>query len=185
MESSCISPKEPFNFIINIAVHVTILFCFLSAFFILYVSNLSKEALNKEIKHNIDNSIGNLFDSLNADEKTQIKTSLQTLPLEQLSQYYNKPHETVAQHNTWLFRAVIGFNVVFALSIIIAIVSVSYVCDRCVPIKEILLENSIIFAFIGIVEYLFFTKIALNWVPTKPSTIVTSFYDSIKRTLSN
>ena len=179
MAESC-APKEPFNFIINIAVHVAILFCFLSAFFILYVSKISQSALNEEIKHNLESNFVKSYDELSDEQKVGVQATLNTLPLDSLSKLYDKPHEAVKTHNEWLFKVIVGLNVVFALAITIAIAAVSYSCGQCVPFTEILMENGIIFAFVGLVEYLFFTQVAIKWVPVNPSVIVTAFFDSVK-----
>lgn len=46
-------------------------------------------------------------------------------------------------------------------------------------IKLLTIENTITFIFIGIIEYLFFTNVALKYVPCKPSILSTAFKKSL------
>jgi hypothetical protein len=62
--------------------------------------------------------------------------------------------------------------------IIVAILTFS--CSKCIPVNKIVLINLITFACVGIIEYLFFTNVAIKYVPTPPSTLVKSFYKNIK-----
>jgi hypothetical protein len=47
--------------------------------------------------------------------------------------------------------------------------------------KLIFFENILTFACVGVVEYLFFTKVALKFIPAPPSTMYTSFVNSLKK----
>lgn len=47
--------------------------------------------------------------------------------------------------------------------------------------KLIFFENILTFICVGVVEYLFFTKVALKFIPAPPSTIYTSFVNSLKK----
>ena len=69
--------------------------------------------------------------------------------------------------------------------VVIALVLLMYQCNQCIPLKDILIENGLTFFFVGIIEYLFFTKVALNFVPTKPSLLVNTFFDDINIKLGN
>jgi hypothetical protein len=47
------------------------------------------------------------------------------------------------------------------------------------------MENVIIFACVGVIEYLFFTKVALKFVPAPPSLLVTSLINKFKETIQS
>jgi hypothetical protein len=49
--------------------------------------------------------------------------------------------------------------------------------------KLIFFENILTFVCVGVVEYLFFTKIALKFIPAPPSTMYRSFVNSLKKHL--
>ena len=50
--------------------------------------------------------------------------------------------------------------------------------------KVIILENILTFIGVGYIEYLFFTNVALKYVPVPPSLIYKSFITSFKNNLS-
>jgi hypothetical protein len=50
-------------------------------------------------------------------------------------------------------------------------------------LKLILLENTLTFGIVGIIEYIFFTQVALKYVPTTPSLLYTLLLDSLKKNL--
>ena len=47
-----------------------------------------------------------------------------------------------------------------------------------------LLENTIIFAGVGLVEFLFFKMVATKYIPAPPSLMATSIMDNLKKSLS-
>lgn len=93
-------------------------------------------------------------------------------------------HDPIAeQNNNWLIKVVIMVNIMLFIIFILPTLILKYVCEKDIPIKHILIENLVIFALIGVVEYLFFTHIASKYIPVKPSTIVHSFIESLKRNI--
>jgi hypothetical protein len=116
----------------------------------------------------INDSYGNINNLIkNIDTKTDKTID----PLERLSKLYSVPSEVVSKNNMMVFT-----NAIFSCStivlIIITIVVVSCAAGKMVPIKKILIENFITFAFIGIVEFLFFKFVASKYVPVEPSYIM-------------
>ena len=53
-----------------------------------------------------------------------------------------------------------------------------------IEVKHILLENIIIFSFIGFIEYMFFANIAAKYIPVTPDILTTTALDRIKTKLS-
>jgi hypothetical protein len=47
-------------------------------------------------------------------------------------------------------------------------------------IKHLLFENILTFIFIGVIEYFFFTRVALKFIPAPPSLIAKSFITELK-----
>ena len=52
-----------------------------------------------------------------------------------------------------------------------------------IEFKHILIENTIIFTFIGIAEFIFFTTVAYKYVPASPAFMMASAIDSVKNQL--
>lgn len=176
--------NELTNMGMDIGIHVFILFTFLSIFFVFYVSKLAKSALSSELKDNIDKTVSDKLNSINPMYKPIVKQALNKIPFEELKQNYIEENENVALNNQWLFRMIVIIDV-FLLSLIVLSNIILYKsCNQNVPLKHILTINGIIFLFVGIVEYLFFTNVAVKYVPTEPSLIITSTLNSLKKHIS-
>lgn len=177
----CNESDHKINFAINIGIHVLILFCFLSVFFIMYISKLSKNAFDKEIKHPIEENIAKQFDKISPENKNKLKEVSKYLNFDNLINYYDDPTKDYTVNNKWLSVVTIIVNVSMLLLIVVAYVFVRKSCNQCVPIGSIIKENLIIFGFIGIVEFMFFKHIAIKFIPVKPSVLVKSAIDSVKK----
>jgi len=172
-------------FSVNIVVHMLILFTFLTLFFMFYVSKIASNAFEKEF----DILIGkNVLKYLQENDDGQIKYALQSSTsmnaLDTFEKWYSQSSKDVETHNTWMRRmsyTIIGFVII---SIALAIGLLYFSCGQKVPIGTILYENVIIFTFIGIAEYLFFTNIAMKFIPAPPSLLVKSVIDAFKRELT-
>ena len=89
---------------------------------------------------------------------------------------YSSPSDIVIDHNKWVKFLSIILIVFLIIGLIVTIIILQFSCNKCTGINSIILENIITFIFIGIVEYLFFTKVAFKYVPSPPSTLVTSLF---------
>ena len=179
MEKSCITTGSYMSTGINVAIHVLILFTILSMFFMFYVAPMERMALNGEIKNNIDKLI--TFDS--AIIPDEYKPFLKSDILQKLKNSYTKPHKLVETHNEWLFKTIILTNVSLFIVVTLSTLLLLYQCNQCLPIGHILLENGLTFLFVGLVEYLFFTRVALHYIPSKPSAMANSFFESLEKNL--
>lgn len=182
--ASCVNSNYITNLSLNVATHVLILFLFLSCFFILYVSKIEQNAFETELNTAISANLNNAFNNLNQNQKTQLKTTLKTIPFDGIEKLYKGQSQEIIINNQWLFRVIVVINVAIILCIIAIATSLMYTCDPCLPIKEILMENAIIFAFVGMIEYMFFTRIALNYAPILPSTMTNTFLTSLQSNLN-
>lgn len=173
---------------INIMVHTLILFTILSIFFMYYIADVAHETFNHEIAHNINEAIDKLFDSVSPDEKALFKQYTGNVSnikvFETLKKKYSEPDPLVELHNKWLFKTIVTSNVAYFIIVLLTIILLMYQCNQCIPIKDILIENVLTFICVGIVEYLFFTRVALKFIPSKPSLIVDTFFESLKENLT-
>jgi hypothetical protein len=182
---SCTPVSSRFSFSINVFVHVIILFTFLTAFFILFVSKLTKEMFEKEIGHLIEKNVDTLVRGLDNETKQSLSLFTSAVPLDKLIKKYEEPSEYILEHNKWVQLSAIGLSItgICILGLVVYVVYNS--CGQCVPLRHIFMENVIIFACVGVIEYLFFTKVALKFVPAPPSLLVTSLINKFKETIQS
>lgn len=183
MPDNCVKPAVYVPFGINVTIHVLILFTILSLFFMFYATKITRTALNNTLETNINNALDGPFNMLSPDAKQSIKSLTDLFPKEKIDAFYGKTEPLVEMHNKWLFRSIVMTNVALFLISVVAVLIIMYQCGQCVPIGEILLENGITFALVGVVEYLFFTKVVSQYIPTKPSLIVETFFNSLTKYL--
>lgn len=182
---SCKPVSARFSFSINVFAHVIILFTFLTAFFILFVSKLTKEMFEKEISHLIEQNIDKLVHGLDNETKQNLMLFTRVMPLDKLIKKYEEPSEYVLEHNKWVQLSAIALSVIGICILALVMYIVYNSCGQCAPLKHIFMENVIVFACVGVVEYLFFTKVALKFVPAPPSLLVTSLINKFKETMQS
>ena len=137
-------------------------------------------ALAKDYNLNLPNT------NINTNNNNDIYSKNPLFPIDfikQIKQIYSKPDKLRTTYNNWLFKAIKMTMAGLFIFIVTVVVILLYDCNQCIEIKRILLENLFAFAFIGIFEVLFFTKVALKYIPAVPSVLINSFFDSIKKNL--
>jgi len=169
------------NFNINLFLHFLILFSFLSVFFIFFISKVSTDTFNQEVEHLIHELLGIKIKELKKSK--EFDEVVNQLPLKQLYEAFQKKSKAVEIHNNNLIKLVIIVNILLWVLFVSMTVLLKYECGSNLKIEEIITENIIIFAFVGIVEYYFFTRIALKFVPVEPSFISKQFMNSLKEKL--
>jgi hypothetical protein len=179
----CVRPNTYTPIAINIAIHVVILFTILSVFFMMYVSKISTEALNGELKDAIDKGLDTLISNIPEDSREKVISYVKKLPLDGFKRYYTGVDPFVAMYNKWLFRTNIILIISMMLAVTMGVGLLIYSCQQCIDIKHIIKENIITFIFVGIIEYVFFTKVAIKYIPSLPSTIITSAINSLKNNI--
>ena len=168
------------NFNINLVTHSLILFTFLSIFFVFYISKIAKHVFDEEISHLIDES---LTDKLKEFKKIELVQSVQTQirPVsDKLEKNWDKPDKAAEFNNNGLFTTLFFVNLLSWVGLIIIIIILNMQKDSTLDIKNIIIENAVIFSVIGFVEFMFFTKIALKFIPVAPSFISQEFLNQVK-----
>jgi hypothetical protein len=178
--AGCTYSSELYPFGINVLLHIVILLTILSLFFILIASPLSKSALEHEINKVINETLNGNIKKLPPEIKNKIAEVTKKPFYQNLIKLYETPDRAVRIHNEWLFKVMLYANIFMLLIPVIIIAVLTLGCSKCIPINKIVLVNLITFACVGIIEYLFFTNVAIKFVPTPPSTLVKSFYKNIK-----
>jgi hypothetical protein len=166
----------------NILVHVIILFTFISMLFFVYISKVESEAFRNELGSKIEDTINDLIDK---NPQVLEKISIAKPFIEKLMKVYDKPMRSTIEHNITI-KLMSMFTVLILLGILLTIiVTVTFECGENIPIGHILVKNIIIFTFIGIIEFMFFTKVAIKYIPVSPSTMVDTMISVAKSTLDN
>lgn len=233
----------------NILLHVTILFTILSLFFRYYITKVSSNAINNEVKHLIEENIkkakpsmeqiknkiseykqikNDLTNAYIASEEVNTKNQLQsrisevTNKLNNLKvlipqfmdtnnkmidgntinnithnitdnfsyEYYEKLFSEEDLTRQKVNNEILLYMKIINILLILTLLFFGFYLLKTNSLeknemKTIVLENILTFICVGFVEYLFFTKIILKFVPAPPSTIVTSLISSLKKELLN
>ena len=177
------------NSILNIGLHMIILFTFLVVFFFEYISNVSKKTIDDSINDLIKDNTNDLLmkldkisDDINKDtgsklDWSQIKDIATTLETE-----YDEELPDITSHNKKLYNTAIICIVLFTVLLFGFGIYMSHKGFK-INWKFIIIENFIIFVMIGIIEYLFFVNIAFKYIPVDPSNITNSLLDSLKKNI--
>ena len=260
--------------IVNILLHVTILFTILAIFFMFFIANISSDAINHELKHSIDDGFdhlkenksiinkinnlkneytnlvsqytndellksetlninsklndillqinnlqfldGSLNESLNGSLNESLNGSfngllngsfngsfngsingslvipniddisnwMKNLSFDYYLNLFSKNNTTREKLNNQIFSEIKMINFLLILFLIIFVGTLNFAGILSMnEFKYILLENTITFIFVGIVEIIFFLNIALKFIPVPPSLIFKSLIESLKKNL--
>lgn len=186
VSSNCTPPGFYLNLSIDILVHILILFLILTFLFWFIISKISSDAISHEVNNNIDQAFSEYKKNMTPEQletfRKHIKDNSYLLSI--LKKIYSRPDEVMVKNNNWL--KVFNFTVVVLLLTILTVLLITlYVSSAtCIPIITVLKENLALFAFIGIVEYLFFIKIGMKYIPVLPSKIIESTIDRLNETFS-
>jgi hypothetical protein len=178
---------ESANYIINITLHILILFTFLTLFFFLYISKIEKENINSVtnslIKSQTDQSLTNL--------EKKLKEYNQELPKDKLANLANKMNidstKDIPEIKNNNKNLIIKGSVMCGILLLIfigLIIYYKYYKKYDIDLKHILIENIIIFSFTGIIEFLFFTQIASKFIPVTPDIATSSTLDQISTNIN-
>ncbi len=177
------------NYSLNIGLHIFILFTFLTIFFFAYISKLSKKSIQEELGGIIQKQVGSLLTQIDKwYKKISPVTSINWNKANKLAQKIidNSRGELpeIKQNNKRLKIV----SVVMIGSLLLLLISM-YVYFRFakgydVHIGNIFIENIVIFAFIGMIEFTFFTNIASKYIPVTPDFVTTTVLERIKYNIS-
>ena len=164
---------------LSITLHVTILFMVLSVFFVFVISKVERDSINSELDSSIQDAISASFSSLTPIQKKILSPVLKSIPYDKLNNIYGKTADVTATNNKWLIIVIILINVFMVIVVTLLTLSLK----SCVNVKQVFIENAITFLFVGIIEYVFFTKIIIKYIPVPPSAIVDTLISELKKKL--
>jgi hypothetical protein len=182
---------------LNITLHVFILFVFLSVFYFAYVSNLEATSTSDEIGSIIRNQVSETLDKIKSfgtlakkipqlaqyDKLVPSRERISGMEKTLREQSNDKSREAWIKDNNNNLR-VLSVSICLALLLLFFFQVIIYkkTLKLDVNVTHILIENVVLFGIVGIIEYLFFTRIATHYIPVEPDTLATAIID---RTASN
>lgn len=177
------------NYSLNIGLHMLILFTFLTIFFFAYVSKLEKKAASDAMEQIIEEQTGNILAQFNKfDGKFTDKPIIKWSAVRKLAQDIvdkNQGEDKDIKENNEKLR-VIGISMIVGLLIlwIGSVLFFKFIQKRDINLGHIVVENLVIFAFIGVIEYGFFTKVASKYIPVTPDFVAIRLLERIKYRVS-
>jgi hypothetical protein len=175
----CQAKSHILDFSTNVYLHVVILFTILGMLYIKLISKVTADAVNHEISDLATDSIDKFYDTLSPENKNNVKLVLKTLPLDRVSNVFSEEDKVRKYNNENVFRA-IRMTIVLFIIILLIVIAVSKLLCHNIPMKHLLIENIVIFFFVGIVEFSFFKYIILKYIPVEPSFITTYMLQKLK-----
>ena len=159
------------KFFLNFLMHMMILTLILSFLFFAVIVPKEKSALQHEFRESIRSGIRPLL-----EEGEPLRDVVDTIPQEVLiSAYsvYTSGENFVLDALNARTRSIAILLDVFAVVLFVACyMGIRYSCGFCSAMVELAVENVITFLVIGVVEYAFFTRVAVRYIPTPPSFFV-------------
>lgn len=176
------------NFSLDVALHVLILFTFLTIFFFVYVSKLEKQSLDYTITNSVsDNTNILLNDTKQLSQKYNIKINWNTINdiATKLVKTSQGEVPEIKENNDRLYKGSIIAIIVGYFLFIAIVIFLKYYMGYDIHIGRILLMNTIIFSVTGLIEYFFFTNVASKYVPVMPNEISDTMLERIKYNFNN
>ena len=175
----CTTKQNSVNFGVNILTHCTFLLAIICSVFFLFTERIMTNAMNNQIEDLAVDTIDKFYNDSTPENQQAIKLSLQHAQLEIALNIYQSQSEDRIINNKWIEKII---YVIVALLIVVVIIAILISKAHCgnISVIEILSENIIIFMCVGIVEFLFFTKIIIKYIPAYPSTLSHVFVDKLK-----
>lgn len=181
MTKYCKLNEDPYiSLFINCLIHILILFTILTVFFIVYISKLEKKTFQNEIGKVINEQ----FDKMSEKDKNNIKPYLKDYNLNKAKELFSEPDPTMSVNNKWLLNLAYTIITCLFLFTIIFISCLYFSCKMCINIKEILIENIVIFSLVGIIEICFFLYIASQYIPVAPSVLTSTMIERLQKNFS-
>ena len=171
-----ISPEQV-HYGINIGLHSWILFTFLTILFFTFISRKEEHTITHELNSSINKSIPAILNKLDSNIDTKIDWKKVYDKVEKLKTRDDGNSPDIKKHNSNLLKTTIAISCSILLVIIAIIIYFTYYKQYDIKLKSIIIENLSVFLFIGIIELLFFIKIAFNYTPVTTTDMVNQLAD--------
>ena len=172
------------RFGMNAYLHSLILLSILTCFFILYISKLTSGAFTDEVNSIIGDQLGPIVTDIRVKYNIGQNNSVTTI-INELQETVKKPYDLTESINSGLFNTITSINVILWIFFVIGVLIIRNCSElNNIDIFLVMVENLMVFTFIGVIEYLFFTKVAFKYIPVAPSFISKQFVEMIRTKFS-
>ena len=180
ISNKCVPSNYKVSFALNVFTHITFLFFILTMVFVFYTENLISTGTNNSIYKLIEDNLDNILEkTVTIENSDTTQTILKDLPFDKIKAIVeDNAYRTT--NNKLVTRTLFIILVLLIFSLIFGIIIAKMECDK-IDIKDILIENFIIFFFVGIIEILFLKLFILKYIPGYPSTLKNILYDILKK----
>ena len=172
------------EYVLNISLHVLILFVFLSVFFFQYASKLASDSINSALGSVIDTQVDKLLDIVEEVDNMTTKYDIDWQEVDKLAKNVEESSEDdlpeIEKTNKQLKKIAMIMSIVLLSIFVSFYVYFRFIKGLKVSLTSVIIENLIFFSFIGVIEYLFFVKIAAKYVPVTPDFVSTTLLDRVK-----
>lgn len=168
---------------LDVSIHTGILFSLLTALFMFLVSKDVKQLVEGQLKDIASNATKSALLSSGWLPMSKLAPLLNTGAYQGMLDATAQPDPIVVNNNKWAFRSMEMTGVALAVVAIAIILSIRYTSENCIGLKELMMMDLAVFGGVGIIEYLFFTNIALKYIPAAPSDLSRAFVTALQQDL--
>ena len=176
--------------IFNIFLHITILFGFLTSFFFIYIRKIQEETIQNLLEENINTKVSELLTRSN-DLVGKITNPSDLIKWKELHELSSKLVEQtkgklpeIEANNKKIMWYGIGITFMFFVMTCTAAL-VLHLQGKHINVIHILVENIVVFAFVGTIELIFFQTVARKYIPVMPDTVAATVLERLKHHVTN
>lgn len=171
------------NYNVNISLHIFILFTFLTIFYFLFASKLAANTINNQMGKVVNEEVENILNQTDKwSEKLNIEINWKEVKIitDKISEESKDDRREILNKNKNL--RILGIMTISGLFVVTLMMYLyfKFVKKYDINLRGIIRENLIIFSIIGVMEFLFFTKIVSNYIPVTPDFVAINILDRIK-----
>lgn len=170
------SSYETSNFIIRLENNLIgsfLLFASSTILFDFVLSRLIKSKIESTITEYVDKSVKKVTSKLSTNI---IHDLVKQLRLNDLIQFYDKPSEVITENN----RLIISQAYLISFALLVMICTIYFVvlhsCNQHIPMKNLIIENTVITIVIGILQLLFYKYFATQYIPIDIHSILKNLH---------
>jgi len=166
--------------LVNVILHVLILFIFLTILFFTVIAKKEKEEINSQLKNAINTGVNTLLSPLSP--KTIPPNFWNTIvnDMKKIKEENEKPDEELENNNTKIFYNVMIIIIMFIVIIGFYLTYIIGIKKRKIGLKYIMVENLCIFLILGSLEFIFFWYIIQHYIPIYSEDVEVEILEHIK-----
>jgi len=172
---------------VDILIHTVILFGFLTVFFFLFMSRVTKKTINHALSNFVSDQTQKVLEKVAYWDKKFTGGSINWNAVANVAAKNEEKYEgktaQIVDHNNNLLKAAIIANIVLVILTVLVILFLRYVLKRQFSLGQIIVQNIVVFALVAGLEIVFFLNIAKNYIPAQPDLVATTVIGRLKELL--